>query len=129
MIPFNQPCLVGNELAYIADAVNRGKISGNGYYTQACQQFLENEFGYLKTLLTNSCTDALEMAALLIDIKAGDEVIMPSFTHVSTANAFALRGEAKLKIEDKEGACKDLNTAYKLGVKDILGLINENCKK
>lgn len=121
MIPFNQPCLVGNELAYIADAVKRGKISGNGYYTQACQQFLENEFGYLKTLLTNSCTDALEMAALLIDIKAGDEVIMPSFTHVSTANAFLLRG-AKIVFADVEANTPNLD------VTKIASLVNKNTK-
>lgn len=121
MIPFNQPCLVGNELAYIADAVKRGKISGNGYYTQACQEFLENEFGYLKTLLTNSCTDALEMAALLIDIKAGDEIIIPSFTHVSTANAFLLRG-AKIVFADVETDTPNLD------VTKIASLITKNTK-
>lgn len=121
MIPFNKPCLVGNELAYIADAVKRGKISGNGFYTQACQQFLENEFGYLKTLLTNSCTDALEMAALLINIQAGDEIIMPSFTHVSTANAFLLRG-AKIVFADVEADTPNLD------VTKIAALVNKNTK-
>lgn len=91
-IPFNKPYLSGKELTYIEDAVQRGKISGNGYYTQKCHQFFESNFQFPKVLLTTSCTDALEMAALLIDIKPGDEVIMPSYTFVSTANAFVLRG-------------------------------------
>jgi dTDP-4-amino-4,6-dideoxygalactose transaminase len=92
MIPFNKPYLTGKELVYIEDAVKKGKISGNGYYTQLCQDFFERNYGFHKCLLTTSCTDALEMAALLIDIKEGDEVIMPSYTFVSTANAFVLRG-------------------------------------
>lgn len=92
MIPFNKPYLTGKELVYIEDAVKKGKISGNGYYTNLCQDFFENKYGFSKCLLTTSCTDALEMAALLIDIKEGDEVIMPSYTFVSTANAFVLRG-------------------------------------
>jgi dTDP-4-amino-4,6-dideoxygalactose transaminase len=92
MTPFNKPYLTGKELHYIEDAVKKGKISGNGYYTQLCHDFLENKYGFKKCLLTTSCTDALEMAALLINIKEGDEVIMPSFTFVSTANAFVLRG-------------------------------------
>ncbi|MFC7356876.1 dTDP-4-amino-4,6-dideoxygalactose transaminase [Jejudonia soesokkakensis] len=92
MIPFNKPYLSGNELAYIEDAVARGKLSGNGYYSQRCQAFFETTYGFKKTLLTTSCTDALEMAAILLDIQPGDEVIMPSYTFVSTANAFVLRG-------------------------------------
>ncbi|WP_369769498.1 dTDP-4-amino-4,6-dideoxygalactose transaminase [Flavobacterium sp. WC2416] len=92
MIPFNKPYLTGKELIYIEDAVKKGKISGNGYYTQLCHDFFERNYGFHKCLLTTSCTDALEMAALLIDIKEGDEVIMPSYTFVSTANAFVLRG-------------------------------------
>jgi dTDP-4-amino-4,6-dideoxygalactose transaminase len=92
MIPFNKPYLTGKELVYIEDAVKKGKISGNGYYTDLCQVFFESKYGFQKCLLTTSCTDALEMAALLIDIKEGDEVIMPSYTFVSTANAFVLRG-------------------------------------
>ena len=99
MIPFNKPFLTGKETDYITDAVVSGKISGNGKYTQLCQQFFENKFGIKKTLLTTSCTDALEMAAILIDIKEGDEVIMPSYTFVSTANAFVLRG-AKIIFAD-----------------------------
>lgn len=90
--PFNKPYLTGHETDYIRDAVETGKISGNGKYTKLCQQFFEETYGFKKTLLTTSCTDALEMAALLIDIQPGDEVIMPSYTFVSTANAFVLRG-------------------------------------
>ena len=99
MIPFNKPYLTGKETEYITDAVASGKISGNGKYTQKCQKFFEDKFGFKKTLLTTSCTDALEMAAILIDIKEGDEIIMPSYTFVSTANAFVLRG-AKIVFAD-----------------------------
>jgi dTDP-4-amino-4,6-dideoxygalactose transaminase len=99
MIPFNKPYLTGKETLYIEDAVKSGKISGNGKYTKLCQDFFEKEFGFKKTLLTTSCTDALEMAAILINIKEGDEVIMPSYTFVSTANAFVLRG-AKIVFAD-----------------------------
>jgi dTDP-4-amino-4,6-dideoxygalactose transaminase len=98
-IPFNKPYLTGKETKYIEDAVASGKISGNGKYTKLCQEFFETTYGFKKTLLTTSCTDALEMAAILIDIKPGDEVIMPSYTFVSTANAFVLRG-AKLIFAD-----------------------------
>lgn len=99
MIPFNKPYLTGKELVYIGDAVKKGKISGNGYYTNLCQDFFKNKYGFNKCLLTTSCTDALEMAAILINIKEGDEVIMPSYTFVSTANAFVLRG-AKIIFAD-----------------------------
>lgn len=98
-IPFNKPYLTGNETTYIEDAVKSGKISGNGKYTQLCQKFFEETYGFHKVLLTTSCTDALEMAAILIDIQPGDEVIMPSYTFVSTANAFVLRG-AKIVFAD-----------------------------
>lgn len=92
MIPFNKPYLTGNETAYIEEAVKSGKISGNGNFTKKCQNYFETNYGIKKALLTTSCTDALEMAAILINIKEGDEVIMPSYTFVSTANAFVLRG-------------------------------------
>lgn len=92
MTPFNKPHLTGKELHYMYEAVNTGKISGNGLFTQKCQRFFEEKYGFKKTLLTSSCTDALEMAAILCDIQPGDEVIMPSYTFVSTANAFVLRG-------------------------------------
>lgn len=91
-IPFNKPFLTGRETEYIEDAVMFGKISGNGDFTKKCHQFFNERYGFQKSLLTTSCTDALEMSAILIDIKQGDEVIMPSYTFVSTANAFILRG-------------------------------------
>ena len=101
-IPFNKPFFVGNELDYITDAVATGKISGDGKYTKLCHKFFEKKYGFKKVLLTNSCTDALEMAALLLDVKKGDEVIMPSFTFVSTANAFLLRGAKIIFCDSKE---------------------------
>lgn len=99
MIPFNKPFLIGSEIQYIEDAVRSGKISGNGNYTKMCQQFFEQEYGFKKALLTSSCTDALEMAAILAEIKEGDEVIIPSYTFVSTALAFIRQG-AKIVFAD-----------------------------
>lgn len=99
MIPFNKPFLTGKELTYIEQAVNSGKISGNGIFSKKCQSFFEDHYKFRKTLLTTSCTDALEMAAILIDIQPGDEVIIPSYTFVSTVNAFILRG-AKVVFVD-----------------------------
>lgn len=99
MIPFNKPYLTGKEAHYMYDAVHTGKLSGNGKFTKLCQEFFENTYGFKKTLLTTSCTDALEMAAILLNIKEGDEVIMPSYTFVSTSNAFVLRG-AKIVFAD-----------------------------
>lgn len=100
-IGFNKPYLTGRETEYITDAVGSAKISGNGKYTQLCHKYFEEHYGFKKCLLTSSCTDALEMSAILIDIKEGDEVIMPSYTFVSTANAFVLRG-AKIVFADSE---------------------------
>src|ERR1017187_9487010 len=91
-IPFNKPFLTGNETDYIKQAVESGKISGDGIFTKKCHQFFEQKYGFKKVLLTTSCTDALEMAAILLDIKEGDEIIAPSYTFVSTVNAFVLRG-------------------------------------
>lgn len=91
-IPFNKPYLSGKETSYIEEAVLSGKISGDGMFTKRCHQFFEQQLGFRKVLLTTSCTDALEMAALLLDIQPGDEVIMPAYTFVSTPNAFVLRG-------------------------------------
>lgn len=91
-IPFNKPYLTGKETHYIQEAVASGHLSGNGSFTKKCQVFFEERYQITKALLTTSCTDALEMAAILLDIKAGDEVIMPAYTFVSTANAFVLRG-------------------------------------
>ena len=99
MIPFNKPYLTGKETQYIEEAVKSGKISGNGIFTKKCQDFFETNYNIKKALLTTSCTDALEMAAILINIQEGDEVIMPSYTFVSTANAFVLRG-AKIVFAD-----------------------------
>lgn len=99
IIDFNKPCVVGNEMAYVADAVNRGKLSGDGHYTKQASTLLEQEFNAPKVLLTTSCTHALEMSALLLDIKPGDEVILPSFTFVSTVNAYVLRGAKPVFID------------------------------
>jgi dTDP-4-amino-4,6-dideoxygalactose transaminase len=91
-IPFNKPHLTGQEHAYMATAVGNGHISGDGRFTSHCHRFLEQQMGVPKALLTTSCTHALEMAAILLDLQPGDEVIVPSFTFVSTVNAFILRG-------------------------------------
>jgi dTDP-4-amino-4,6-dideoxygalactose transaminase len=103
MIPFNKPYLTGKETHYIYRAVESGKLSGNGTFTKKCQEFFETNYGFKKSLLTTSCTDALEMSAILLDITKGDEVIMPSYTFVSTSNAFVLRG-AKIVFAD---SCSD----------------------
>lgn len=99
MIPFNKPYLTGKELEYIQQAVASGKISGNGDFTKKCQRFFEDRYGFKKCLLTTSCTDALEMCAMLTNIKPGDEVIVPSYTFVSTALAFVRQG-AKIVFAD-----------------------------
>nr|CBA71844.1 lipopolysaccharide biosynthesis aminotransferase [Arsenophonus nasoniae] len=99
MIPFNKPPIVGTELNYMQEAMQSGKLCGDGYFTQRCEKWLEKHFQCPKALLTPSCTASLEMAAILLDIKPGDEVIMPSFTFVSTANAFVLRGATIVFID------------------------------
>lgn len=99
MIRFNMPYLFGEELENVKKAVLDGRLAGNGDFTKACHEFFQNRYGFEKVLLTTSCTDALEMSALLLNIKEGDEVIIPSYTFVSTANAFALRG-AKIVFAD-----------------------------
>lgn len=98
-IPFNKPFLTGKETKYIEDAVTSGKISGNGFFTQKCQAFFEGKYEFKKCLLTTSCTDALEMAAILCNIQEGDEVIVPSYTFVSSALAFVRQG-AKIIFAD-----------------------------
>lgn len=98
-IPFNKPYLTGKEAHYLYQAVISGKISGDGIFTKKCHEFFEKKYGFKKVLLTTSCTDALEMAAILLDIQPGDEVIAPSYTFVSTVNAFVLRG-AKIVFVD-----------------------------
>jgi dTDP-4-amino-4,6-dideoxygalactose transaminase len=99
MIPFNKPFLTGKEMHYIYQSVYSGKISGNGIFTQKCQKYFENKFGFKKALLTTSCTDALEMCAILANIQIGDEVIVPSYTFVSSALAFERQG-AKVIFAD-----------------------------
>lgn len=99
MIPFNAPAITGHELDYLQQAIHSGKLCGDGSWTRRCQQWLEQRFNSPKVLLTPSCTASLEMAALLLDVVPGDEVIMPSYTFVSTANAFVLRG-AKIVFVD-----------------------------
>lgn len=121
MIGFNKPYLTGRETEYIVEAVNAGKISGDGIYTKKCHSFFQDKYGFKKVFLTTSCTDALEMAALLIGIKEGDEVIMPSFTFVSTANAFVLRG-AKVVFADSRKDHPGMDEA------SIINLVNSNTK-
>jgi len=98
-IPFNRPHLTGREFTYISEAVEGGQLAGNGPFTQRCHAWLERELGCARALLTHSCTAALEMAALLLDPAPGDEIIMPSFTFVSTANAFVLRGARPVFVD------------------------------
>ena len=102
VIPFNKPFLTGKEAHYMYDAVYSGKISGNGKYTHYCQDLLKKRYDLGKCLLTTSCTDALEMAAILIGIEPGDEVIMPSYTFVSTSNAFILRGANIIFVDSRK---------------------------
>lgn len=98
-IPFNKPFIIGRELSLIADAVAQGHLSGDGAYTRLCHRWFEEKLGCRKALLTHSCTGALEMAAILCDIQPGDEVILPSYTFVSTANAFVLRGAVPVFVD------------------------------
>ena len=109
-IPFNKPFLVGKELYYIAQAIMSGHSAGDGMFTKKCQTLMEKKFGAKKILLTNSFTAALEMAAILCQIKPGDEVILPSFTFISTANAFYLRG-AKISFVDIEKDTLNIDVA------------------
>ena len=99
MIPFNKPFTAGRELGYIEDAIASGRLSGDGEFSKRCERLLEERYGFHRALLTTSCTDALEMAAILCNIGPGDEVIAPSFAFTSTVNAFALRG-AKIVFAD-----------------------------
>ena len=99
MICFNRPPYVGNEMEFIQDAVTRREICGDGQYTKKCSRWFEEKTGASKVLLTTSCTHATEMAALLADIHPGDEVIMPSYTFVSTANAFVLQGGVPVFVD------------------------------
>lgn len=101
-IPFNKPHLTGKELGYIEESLKSGNIVGNCEFTKKCERLMEEKFGAKKVLLTGSCTDAMEMASLLIDLQPDDEVIVPSFTFVSTANAFILRGARPVFVDIRE---------------------------
>lgn len=102
MISFNKPFTIDKEFEYIQETIDKGILRGDGIYTQKCHEFLEQKIGCKKFLLTHSCTAALEMAAILLDLNPGDEVIMPSYTFVSTANAFVLRGIVPVFIDIRE---------------------------
>lgn len=121
MIPFNKPYMTGRELDYIRQAVDSGKLSGDGIFTGKCHAWLEQKLGSGRAYLTSSCTDALEAAALLCNLQPGDEVIIPSFTFVSTANAFALRG-ANIRFID---SCEDHPN---MDINFIEGLITNRTK-
>ncbi len=121
MIPFNKPFLTGKEAHYMYQAVYTGKLSGNGVFTKKCQKFFENNYGFKKCLLTTSCTDALEMCAILCDIQLGDEVIVPSYTFVSSALAFVRQG-ARIVFAD---SCQDNPN---IDVDKIESLITERTK-
>lgn len=101
-VPFNRPTLIGKEVSYLREAIRRGQLSGDGYFTEHCNARIAQMTGAKKALLTHSCTAALEMAALLCDLGPGDEVIMPSFTFVSTANAAVLRGAVPVFVDIDE---------------------------
>jgi dTDP-4-amino-4,6-dideoxygalactose transaminase len=101
-IPFNRPYATGKELSYLAEAQRSSHLSGDGLFTKRCHQWIEERTGCARALLTHSCTSALDMAALLLDIKSGDEIIMPSYTFVSTANAFVLRGAVPVFVDIRE---------------------------
>ena len=105
MIVFNKPPVTGSEQEYVLEAIRSEKISGDGPFAQKCQNWFNKKLYPAKTLLTPSCTAALEMAAMLIDIKPGDEVIMPSYTFVSTANAFVLRGAKIIFVDIRPDTC------------------------
>lgn len=102
MIPFNKPFITGDEFSNIKKAAELGKLSGGGHFTDLCQSYFQERYETGKCLLTTSCTDALEMVAILLDIKPGDEVILPSFTFVSTANAFVLRGATPIFVDSRD---------------------------
>ena len=121
MITFNKPFLTGKEAHYMYEAVYTGKLSGNGKFTKMCQTFFEKKYGFKKALLTTSCTDALEMCAILSDVKPGDEVIVPSYTFVSSALAFVRQG-AKIVFADS------MSTNPNIDVDKLEGLITPNTK-
>jgi dTDP-4-amino-4,6-dideoxygalactose transaminase len=123
-IPFNKPYLHGRELVYIAESVASGKISGDGIFSKKCHDFFTRKYNFQKVLLTTSCTDALEMCALLLDIEPGDEVIVPAYTFVSSANAFALRGAkiifADSQIDNPNISCEQIESLINSNTKAIV---------
>jgi dTDP-4-amino-4,6-dideoxygalactose transaminase len=121
MIPFNKPYIVGTELGYVSEVIHSRKLSGDGHFTERAQSLLEENLGSGRALLTTSCTDALEAAALLCDLKPGDEVIVPSYTFVSTANAFALRG-ATVRFADSE------RDQPNISIQSVAELINDRTR-
>ena len=121
MIPFNKPFVAGKELFYIAQAVMSGHLAGDGNFTRLCNRWIEESFGAHRAMLTHSCTAALEIAAILSEVGPGDEVILPSYTFVSTANAFALRG-ARLRFIDIREDTLDLDDRL------LEGLVTEKTK-
>lgn len=121
VIPFNKPYMSGKETAYIAESVAKGKISGDGFFSKKCRSFFTEKLSYPSAFLTTSCTDALEMSAILAEIGPGDEVIMPSYTFVSTANAFVLRG-ATIRFADSQANHPNVDAA------SIASLITERTK-
>ncbi len=120
-IPFNKPYFAGGEIQNIVNAAYHGHISGNGVYTKLCHNFFEERYGFKKVFLTTSCTDAFEMAVMLMDLKPGDEVIMPSFTFVSTANPFLIKG-AKIIFADSRADCPGID------IDKVESLITEKTK-
>lgn len=121
MIRFSEPYVTGRELEFVEDVLTSGRTSGNGKYTQLCHEFFKQKYGYDKCLLTSSCTDALEMAAILCQIKPGDEVIIPSYTFVSSANPFIMRG-AKLVF------CDSMEDNPNLSIEDLERRITDKTK-
>src|SRR6478672_9773209 len=101
-IPFNRPFTTGTELGYVAEAQRNHHLSGDGSFTKRCHEWIEQQTGCAKALLTHSCTSALDLAALMLDLKPGDEVILPSYTFSSTANAFVLRGAVPVFVDIRE---------------------------
>lgn len=117
-IPFNKPYMTGKELWYISQAHHNGQLSGDGPFTRRCHEWIERQTGCQKALLTHSCTAALEMAAILAGIQPGDEVIMPSYTFVSTANAFVLRGAVPVFVDIREDTLNIDETAIEAAITD-----------
>ena len=118
MIPFNEGPVVGTEADYIKEAMKSTNLCGNGQYTRRCQEWMENHFGGGKVFLTTSCTSSLEIAAILVNIQPGDEVIVPSYTFVSTVNAFVLRGAVAVFIDIEEGTMNMDHTKIEAAITD-----------